>query len=91
MTAGQFISALQAGINAIATAAATTPSTAATGKAQVNSADNPIPAPTSQSQAAAAKKASASTPSKASATVKTDWISKYLGWLVPKGWTPAKL
>jgi hypothetical protein len=80
MTANQFIAALQAGVNAVASAAAITPTVAGTAAPQLSATANPVPAPATANQAAAV--GIAKTP---------DLITKFFSWLIPAGWTPAKL
>ncbi len=89
MTAGQFIAALPAGLNAAANAAPASPTTPGSAAPQVSSGNNPSPAPVTASQAVAL---SASPAGQAAAKQKGgDLITKFFSWLIPAGWTPAKL
>ncbi|MDE2100727.1 MAG: hypothetical protein KGL39_26010 [Patescibacteria group bacterium] len=89
MTASQFIAALQAGLNAAANAAASSPTQAGTAAPQVSSANNPTPAPVTFGQTVAL--ASSPAGQTAAAQKAGDFITKYFSWLIPAGWTPAKL
>jgi neutral trehalase len=80
MTASQFIAALQAGVNALANAA---------NAPQFTSANNPTPAPVTANQA----KALALSPQGQTASKQKsgDLISQLFSWLIPSGWTPARI
>lgn len=93
MSASQFIAALQAGINAVANAAASNPTMPGSAAPQVSSANNPTPAPVTANQAAvlAASPAGQDAVKQKATAGSVDYIAKFFSWLIPAGWTPAKL